>query len=428
MPEDVDAMVIERNLEKEFPLEKTNRSVVSWIFSQCSECRDYFLQETSDKDLKAPNIDSIVPHEPLQQDHDVFLPVSKLIQQITADDDSEEDSEDSFDPEAAAKAIAKHRGPKEARIWAIQKLGNEEAHASASNADSPPKLRQSKQPMNEVPSFRPRSKSPVFVRSASASVEPEEEKLDAYDFIRQVGQRRSLGNSSQVPKTQTRLKSNDPPLPSNGLGSPDGSQRKKSEAGEPKGKVKRSLLDPQPNARKISFDSPTPRGQSASPDLVTRKRPREHSPFNHSPTSDAEEDDFKDSFTPKVNPEKLKRSRASAAARHSDPTEDLLNKIHGPASPERGIGAVLDRPHGRARPPPAAPGRKGLGYAWSPEEEQFLIEQIGEYGPAWADLARTHCGAGGKLEGRDQAKLKDKARNLKEKMLRYVFILAAVII
>jgi hypothetical protein len=419
MPEDADTMVIERNLQKEFPLEKTNRSVVTWILSQCNECKECFLQEPSEKDLKAPNIDYIVPHEPLHENQDVFLPESRLIQQIASVYDSEEDAEDSLDPEAAAKAVANHRGPKDARIWAIQEFGDEEAHVSASNADSPPQRRRSKTRRNEVPSFRPRSKSPVFVRSASASVEPEEPS--AYDFIKNIRHRPSLGNSSQFPNTQMHFKSNDPSLSSNGLGLADGNQRRTSAAGGPNGNVKRSLLDPQPNARKISFDSPTARGQSTSPDPVTRKRAREPSPvFAHSPSSDAEDDDFKERFTPKVNPEKLRRSRASAAARHSDPTEELLNRIHGPASPERGIEAILDRFHGPARPPPAAPGRKGLGYAWSREQEEVLIELIGEYGPAWADLARTYCGPGGKLEGRDQAKLKDKARNLKEKMLRYV--------
>jgi len=59
-----------------------------------------------------------------------------------------------------------------------------------------------------------------------------------------------------------------------------------------------------------------------------------------------------------------------------------------------------------------------VGYAWSQEEEEFLVRQIERYGCAWADIAKAHCGRGGALEGRDQAKLKDKARNLKEKMIR----------
>ena len=48
-----------------------------------------------------------------------------------------------------------------------------------------------------------------------------------------------------------------------------------------------------------------------------------------------------------------------------------------------------------------------------------MIDQIEIYGPAWADIAGVHCKPGGRLEGRDQAKLKDKARNLKEKFIRY---------
>lgn len=48
-----------------------------------------------------------------------------------------------------------------------------------------------------------------------------------------------------------------------------------------------------------------------------------------------------------------------------------------------------------------------------------MIDQIEIYGPAWSDIARLHCKPGGRLEGRDQAKLKDKARNLKEKFIKY---------
>lgn len=344
------------------------------------------------------------------------------------DSESDEDSDDSFDPAVAAQALAKHRGPKQARIWAIQALGNEEAHVPISKPGDGITRKRSTTPLDEMPSFRPRSKSPLFVRSASASVGPEEQEMGPYDFIKRASQRRSLGNPRQLPKTETFFKNRVSSLPTNGLGSskqPTGN----SGSGEPRDKPHRSLLDPQPGARKISFESRSPSIQTSSPHQASRKRPREPSPvFNHSPSSDGDEDDFKDSFTPKVDPEKLKRSRASAAARHSEPTEDLLNRIHGPGSPENVIGQVLNRLHGPARPPPAAPGRKGLGYAWSPEQEEFLIEQIEKYGPAWADLARTHCGPGGMLAGRDQAKLKDKARNLKEKMLRYVLTLATVII
>ena len=48
-----------------------------------------------------------------------------------------------------------------------------------------------------------------------------------------------------------------------------------------------------------------------------------------------------------------------------------------------------------------------------------MIDQIEVYGPAWADITRANCGPRGELEGRDQAKLKDKARNLKEKFIKY---------
>ena len=65
------------------------------------------------------------------------------------------------------------------------------------------------------------------------------------------------------------------------------------------------------------------------------------------------------------------------------------------------------------------PIRKGRGFEWTVEQEKFLIEQIELYGPAWADIARKYCRPGMMLEGRDQTKLKDKARNIKEKYIRY---------
>jgi hypothetical protein len=63
--------------------------------------------------------------------------------------------------------------------------------------------------------------------------------------------------------------------------------------------------------------------------------------------------------------------------------------------------------------------RKGRGWEWTPEQEEFFIKTIAERGPAWADIAHNYSIPGGMLEGRDQIKLKDKARNIKEKCIRY---------
>jgi len=65
------------------------------------------------------------------------------------------------------------------------------------------------------------------------------------------------------------------------------------------------------------------------------------------------------------------------------------------------------------------PVRKGRGWEWTREQEEFLISQVEEYGPVWADIAGRYCKPGEILQGRDQIKLKDKSRNIKEKYIRY---------
>ena len=69
----------------------------------------------------------------------------------------------------------------------------------------------------------------------------------------------------------------------------------------------------------------------------------------------------------------------------------------------------------------ATPVRKGRGWEWTKEQEDFLIKQIEDYGTAWRDIAQRYCKVGEIFEGRDQIKLKDKARNIKEKYIRYQY-------
>ena len=191
---------------------------------------------------------------------------------------------------------------------------------------------------------------------------------------------------------------------------------------------KRSIFDEQPDARRIYFDSrePSPIPQSAQPPPAPHQLQRDTPPQVPPPRKrvktqrppdpdDDDEEDFQNS-PPPPNQERLKQSRASASARRPQVSQD---------TPTRRIIAdqILDRIHGAAPPTPAMGGhqpvRKGRGWEWTPEQETFLVEQIEQYGPAWADIARHHCQQGGRLEGRDQVKLKDKARNIKEKYIRY---------
>ena len=137
--------------------------------------------------------------------------------------------------------------------------------------------------------------------------------------------------------------------------------------------------------------------------------PNQHGNVNvpHPKTRDS--DDFQE-YNPSPDAERLEKSRISALARRppppsADPTETILDRIHGPESPSNTI-------HG------SGGARKGRGFEWTERQEKFLINQIEVYGPAWADIARVYCKPGQILEGRDQTKLKDKARNIKEKYIR----------
>jgi hypothetical protein len=48
-----------------------------------------------------------------------------------------------------------------------------------------------------------------------------------------------------------------------------------------------------------------------------------------------------------------------------------------------------------------------------------LIKCVQTYGTAWSDIAAHFAKKGGPFEGRTQVQLKDKARNLKNKWIKY---------
>src|SRR5208282_5764870 len=190
-------------------------------------------------------------------------------------------------------------------------------------------------------------------------------------------------------------------------------ERRKSSISEKRNSLgvvqKKSIFDEQSDARKISFDSQRNTPRNSPPPPPTRKRQRTPSDESES-ESESDSDDFQE-YNPPSDPDRLERSRISASARRpppppADPTETILNRIHGTESPRvtiHGSGGV----------------RKGRGFEWTEQQEKFLIGQIEVYGTAWADIARAYCKPGKILEGRDQTKLKDKARNIKEKYIRY---------
>jgi hypothetical protein len=52
---------------------------------------------------------------------------------------------------------------------------------------------------------------------------------------------------------------------------------------------------------------------------------------------------------------------------------------------------------------------------WLEEEEAFLVQLVAEHGPKWSHFERTH--GHGRLFGRDQTAIKDKARNIIRKII-----------
>jgi len=280
-----------------------------------------------------------------------------------------------------------------------------------------------------------RIRSSTSRRASSASAE-----VDPYELYQKLAGRKSVSRSSPFAETGVRGKEKEVRVhvdPNTGKARMSTSPEQPRSNGVPRRQTegsartagvngkKKSLLDEQSDARRISFDSeansPAPQPPLSSP----RKRRREPTS-----SSDDDEDDFQDVNPRAVDPARPHQSGASSDFRRpvanaasvpsprtiADRTEEILNKIHGhPSNGAPTNGRPIAVPH-----PSGAPGRKGLGFAWSALQEQFLVDQIEIYGPAWADIARANCGVGGFLEGRDQAKLKDKARNLKEKFIRYI--------
>jgi hypothetical protein len=282
------------------------------------------------------------------------------------DDDDEDEDEDDDDDNATrrltidrtAQFLAQHRSPKESERWAAQNL----------RRPSPPVF------------------EPGGDDGCGDDTQSHEDEIPASQYFEEMFRRRPAP-----------VQPDPPPRP------------------------KRSIFDAQPDARRISFDS---QGPSPAPQSAQRPRPPTESPAAEPaakrarterarprapPETEDDDDDFQE-YNPPPNQERLRQSRESASARRPPPPtarnvrEDILDHLHGMPTPPRPGGAHAVR--------------KGRGWEWTPEQEAFFIRKIAKYGPAWADLAQLYCKPGKALEGRDQARLKDKARNIKEKCIR----------
>jgi hypothetical protein len=332
---------------------------------------------------------------------------------LSESDSEDDDDDDGVDPREMAFAIAQHRSPTQARKWAKQKFTSQTVRRS-------PDIPTSAQPRHSQKSRKlkgRRIESPLVHSGESESEDVDRRtkgtvktttirEEEPYDEFKRLSQplRASNNSHSKVHKSSSQVR---PPLvehqpqPSYSGNHPIGFKQQATH--------KRSLLDEQPDARKISFDSPSRENTPQRRNIPSQKRKRKLSL-----PDDEHDNEFQDAHDIPTNEERIKRSRTTAAARRPEPcplpqptskqtlhdmTERLIRSLHRPPRNEFAV-------------------RKGRGIEWTVEQENFLINQIEEYGPAWADIARRYCAPGEILEGRDQEKLKDKARNIKERYIR----------
>lgn len=192
---------------------------------------------------------------------------------------------------------------------------------------------------------------------------------------------------------------------------------------QPNDRVKKSFIDPQPNAERVSFES-------------------QDQPDGDLPAEEAEELGTEEGFqqdqrqiTRQTRHDKTSSGKRSAPAplvrRHS-PKKVRVASLDESFSDEDGSEA----PQEQAPAPSQFENyktankvakfkkasqikRPQIRKAWTNEETKALIELIEEYGTSWAFLKERDKKQ--KLGSRDQGALKDKARNMKFDFLKSVF-------
>jgi len=294
-----------------------------------------------------------------------------------------------------AEKMATHRSPAQATKWEKQVLKQE-----PSSSTKPPQkaASSSKKPNGHQVSTSAHSKPPV--EEDNEEEIDSDEALDDFKNLTQSSKPKPFISSPGLRKTSSPLTT--APAP-----------------------VKRSLFDAQPDARRISFDSQsrtaTPlsfQPSSSRKRVASQELPSPSKKVRPPPAEDPESDEDWANEPPPPNQERLKR-----------PAPPANKPKPAAAAPRPSADEILDRIHGEQAAPvrPVLQGkRKGRGIAWTEEQEDFFVDLVTQYGAAWSDIWHRHCQPGGMLEGRDQIMLKDKARNIKEKMIRYGSLSKAV--
>lgn len=211
-------------------------------------------------------------------------------------------------------------------------------------------------------------------------------------------------------------------------------------------KVKRSFIDRQDNAERVSFESQE-EVQAVSENQGQRQRHlrRKDSAVGDVPAEEVEELGTEEEFqqdqrqitrqTRRGKTSSGKRSAPAPSVRRHLPEEDLLASTDG--GPSDNIRSAPIRHDQEQTLPPSqfvnymnanklakfknssqvkGPQKRK---AWTNEETEALIKLIEEYGTSWAFLKQRDEME--KLKFRDQVALKDKARNMKFDFLKSVF-------
>jgi hypothetical protein len=106
-------------------------------------------------------------------------------------------------------------------------------------------------------------------------------------------------------------------------------------------------------------------------------------------------------------------------ARHEDPSP-------APARPESRWLAENSASRASHQPTTIRPTGHASRRRWTQEEDDRLIMLVARYGTQWAVIQRQdqicpEVNGGPRLTGRTQVNMKDRARNIKQKLIRYCY-------
>ena len=189
------------------------------------------------------------------------------------------------------------------------------------------------------------------------------------------------------------------------------------------GRQKPSLLDRQPNAQRVDWDSPPSQvspepsqepAVSSDEEFQTQRHPRnaiaqrhQKPTFRRPPSQSVNSQGPSPKRVRSAHPSSSGRLIVSPSPAHSEPSSSRVIENYNLAN-----SAAKELKNFQPKQPQER-------RQWSSDETEKLITLIAKHGISWALLIREDEVSGGLLQGRGQVGLKDKARNMKMDYLRY---------